>query len=188
MFGNYLNQAILFLTKSEANFHMSLVVAKIVGSNICVVSDTKLSSSEYEDIRSERHPKDGVIKTTILNKHQCVSFAGSEYYAEAALKEMEQGGSIDEMKEILFRYHFYSDNKTAFIFCFFEEGPHIVSFNNGQMIASKSAWIGDIEAYTYYQQYYHGANGESPKKENANIATNIEDPIIKNKTDNSKGL
>jgi tetratricopeptide (TPR) repeat protein len=148
---------------------MSLVVAKIVGLNICVISDTKLSLAGHEEIRSKQHPKDGVIKTTILNKQQCVSFAGSEYYAEAALKEMEQGGTVDEMQEILFRYHSFSDYQTAFIFCFFEDGPHIVSFENGQMIKLKSAWIGDVEAYTYYQQYYHGDIKESHKRENENI-------------------
>lgn len=163
---------------------MSLIVAKIVGSNICIVSDTKLSSADYEDIRSKQHPKDGVIKTTILNKHQCVSFAGSEYYAEAALKEMEQGGSVDGMKEILFRYHAYSDYRTAFIFCFFEGGPHIVTFENGQMIESKSAWIGDIEAYTYFQQFYHGAIKEPPKKENGIKGTNEEGSKIRDKANN----
>lgn len=42
---------------------MSLVVAKIVGSHICIVSDTKLSVSEYEESGSKQHPIDGVIKS-----------------------------------------------------------------------------------------------------------------------------
>jgi hypothetical protein len=158
---------------------MSLVVAKIVGSNICVVSDTKLSSV-HEDIRSKQHPKDGVIKTTILNKHQCISFAGSEYYAEKAFKEMEQGGNVDEMKDILFRHHAFSDYKTEFIFCFFETGPHIVVFKGGQILEYTTAWIGDFEAFTYFQEYYHADRTETPQKGNLSITIVGEAPDIKN--------
>jgi hypothetical protein len=159
---------------------MSLVVAKIVGSNICVVSDTKLSSA-HEDIRSKQHPKEGVIKTTILNKYQCVSFAGSEYYAEKAFKEMEQGGAIDEVKEILFRYHICSEYNTAFIFCFYEDGPHILCFENGEIIELSTAWIGDIEAYKYYQQYYLGNKDGNPEdNNNERLINSAEGPSIKN--------
>jgi hypothetical protein len=163
---------------------MSLVVAKIVGSNICIVSDTKLSP-RYEDIRNGQHPKSGVIKTTILNKQQCVSFAGSTYFAKKALKEMEHGGTTEEMKEVLFRYHSYSEYKTAFIFCYYDEGPHILRFENGEIIESRTAWIGDIEAYKYYQQYYLGnSSGNTESFENVTndegITNSVEDLSIKN--------
>jgi hypothetical protein len=46
--------------------------------------------------------------------------------------------------------------------------PCLICFENGQMLECTSAWIGDKEAFSHYQQYYLGAATELSKKGNKN--------------------
>lgn len=134
---------------------MSLIVARITGPHICIVSDTKLIPSGHEDIGLKHHPGNGIIKSIILNKDQCVCFAGNEYFADAALQEVEQGGHPDDVLEVLHRYHILSEYHTAFIFCFVDHDPQIVSIKDGDVTKGEVAWVGDQKAFELFQEYYH---------------------------------
>lgn len=134
---------------------MSLVVARIIDDHICIVSETKLTPPECEDIRLHQDPLNGTIKTVIINSYRAISIAGNMYYAEKALQEVDSDLTDEEILGILFFYHSLSEMKTEFIFCFIDAGAKINVIKNGIVENSTSAWIGDYFAFQYFQRFYN---------------------------------
>ncbi|SRR6266542_6581371 len=135
---------------------MSLIVARKQGNQLAIVSDTKLTYPN-EDIKGQKNnPSEGVIKTVIINPNLCVSFAGDIDYAEKAIKELNNNHSIEETIKILEKYHNRSDYKTEFLVCAGKPSPIIHKIKVNESKDVHSSWIGDIKAFSSFQENLMG--------------------------------
>lgn len=136
---------------------MSLIVAKRDGSNLIIVSDTKLTDESEEFIRQQFDPTEGVLKTIFINNNICISFAGGIEYANDALKLIKEDTTIEKILEILLFCHKITSNQiTDFIVCEGASVPKIYAIKNGICESVDSAWIGDIDGFNKYQSYLLG--------------------------------
>jgi hypothetical protein len=130
---------------------MSLIVARKEGSQIAIVSDTKLTYPHHEIKGQKENPTEGAIKTIILTDDLCVSFAGEIEYAENAFMEIGERKNIDEVIGILHRYHNISNQKTEFLVCSGNPESLIHKIKNGESKEVNSSWIGDSVAFNSFQ-------------------------------------
>lgn len=138
---------------------MSLIVAKVEGNSILIVSDTKLSYSndgEEEAQRQKVKPNEGVIKTTIINSNVCVSFAGNVDEAEKAIKDIEPSNTIDQIQNILYKSHRDSLGEVDYIIALGLPIPKIIVIKNGKVEESLYSWIGNKDGYERFQKYMLG--------------------------------
>lgn len=131
---------------------MTLVVARKSGNQLAIVSDTKLS--DYQDaLRLKQNPKDGAIKSVIINDNLCVCFSGKIDFAFEALKSIQNDASLNDAIPILLEFHQKSKWDTSFIACEGYPIPKIVFIETGECEETENAWIGDKKAYELFQQY-----------------------------------
>lgn len=133
---------------------MSLVVARQIGQEIRIISDTKMMS--YNTLRQT--PIDGGLKCIVLSPCRCVSFVGNASIAENALAPII-GGQIMSREEITSRLlacHREVGGETDFLVCETGKGIHIDRIADGLLEKDLStAWIGDTNAFARYQVSYH---------------------------------
>ena len=161
---------------------MSLIVAKQVGNNILVVSDTKLSDSRLEKkyIVSNDNPKDGVLKAVIISEKICVCFAGKREDARDAYKKINPKQTVSEILETLLYYNRLFSGSTDFILCSNIDVPCIYEIKNGNIIPTSNAWIGDHNAFEKFQNYFHrGNNNDISANSISLISGHVEDPFSK---------
>jgi hypothetical protein len=140
---------------------MSLVVARQDGTQLAIVSDTKLTYPYHEVKSLKTRPEEGIIKTVILSDNQCISFAGDMDSAEAAFKEIGYTGTDEQIIEVLTRYHKQSSYKTEFLYC--TGSPlSIYKFKDNDCRAVHSCWLGDKAAFEVFQSFIQGT---PPKKD-----------------------
>lgn len=143
---------------------MSLIVARKSEGQLCIVSDTKLSYPNHEVKGLKDSPSEGVVKSVIINQNICISFAGELSYAEAALRLIFENDSIENIIEILKRYHVESDYRTEFLLCYYCDEPIIYKFKDNEYGPVVSSWIGDQKAFNRFQESMSGVRKESKQK------------------------
>ena len=131
---------------------MSLIIARIEGNNLGIVSDTKLTYPFHETKNFKTSPLDGVLKTIILNENLSISFAGEVEYAELALKEINECIQITTVIQVLEKFHNLSRGKTEFLICIGKPELRIYEIKNGEVNQTSMSWIGDKEAFNSFQE------------------------------------
>lgn len=140
---------------------MTLVIAKIVGDDIQIISDTKISDISL----GSQNPLYGQLKTILLNPYISISFSGLPDYVQEVLepfyhKKYPNSNSILVVNSILIKcleINRKSDNLTNFIICItYQNQPKIYRISNYQIEQNlTTAWIGDIIGFNKYQEFYH---------------------------------
>jgi hypothetical protein len=141
---------------------MSLVVARVHGKQIYIVSDTKLTDAYGKKI----YPTQGIIKSIILNQNVCLCFAGIAEYADSALKAYRQlrigADAFNQTIQHFSDWHSRVRGETEFILAFGEPHYKIVEIKDGQFVETRSSWIGDDKAFTKFQGYFHNVITPTP--------------------------
>lgn len=138
---------------------MSLVVARKFGSQIYIVSDTKITYCNRET-----KPLEGVVKSIILNPFLCVSYAGTVEYANDAIKKYKEKHDYWDFKnqkvivEHFLDYHKNVSYETEFIISFGKPTVKIFEIKNGLSKVVETSWIGDKDAFELYQNYFITSN------------------------------
>lgn len=140
---------------------MSLIIAKIIDGKIQIESDTKISGENV--VRN--NPVKGRLKTLILDHGLTVSYAGDVALAEDAYNWfIEKAKSTVRWEEYLNYLNDHSKTKQVeFILAGYSKDPFILKIKNGQIDQSSTAWIGDLNAFREFQEYFFTNNRkESP--------------------------
>lgn len=130
---------------------MTLVVGRIEGRRIAVVSDTQISK-----LGMRLPVQEGVVKTYMLSGGICVSFSNSPELAirafESFVKENPQGAGFQKTIAFFEKSSFETENEYLIAF---SQQPRIVKIAEGKRIASaaKTCWIGDKAAYERFREY-----------------------------------
>jgi hypothetical protein len=137
---------------------MSLIVVRKQGYQICIVGDTRLTLPMARNPEEKvLAPLDSIIKTTILNQHICLCFAG-ELDGVDELTRNCRGLKMDyyTILNLLLKFNQDSNGKTEFILCLsIMNISRIWSIKNGQKSEEPhGSWIGSADAFNLFQEYY----------------------------------
>lgn len=131
---------------------MSLIVARKDGEHIVIVGDTQLSYPNQTVKRLKTLPREGVLKSVIINDSICISFANVVRHAEEALKTINPDATPNEVLTILERFHRSSEEETDFILSSNMPSPTIYEIKNGVAKETSVAWIGSQAGYNAFQK------------------------------------
>lgn len=129
---------------------MSLIVARKINNKLIIVGDTKLTYPYKE----KNSPKDGTIKSIILNSTISVCFAGDVYYAEEALKEIASNYDLENIKSTLLKWHLESEGSTDFIIAVGCNEPYFLTIKDSIIKLEYQCWIGSIDGFRKFQELF----------------------------------
>jgi len=147
---------------------MTLVIAKKIGTFIQIASDSKLTSED----QIYRNPYlFGALKTIIVGRHICISFAGiiqrgDINYPSIAFGRIykDKDNSLPHIISILEEVHEYSSCEIDFIVSYQNnESTELIKIQDGIVHGdSDNHWIGDINGFSLFQQHYvqHNLNND----------------------------
>jgi len=135
---------------------MSLVVARKDGSDIYVVSDTKLTNPDNLNRAELTAPDEfSAIKTAIINPYISISFAGEVPDAKKSIAVCRKlDYKIGEIINHLLETNIKSGNATEFILCINLPPFFIYEIKNSKCQSTSSAWIGDIAGFNEFQRRF----------------------------------
>jgi len=137
---------------------VSLVIARVYGRQLLLLADTHLTDPENGQ---RARPLEGIIKTVVLSDKLAVSFAGSIYWAEKALAEVDDAlkGDVDVqvLLNILARVHETSGHKTDFIIAEAGDTPLLIEVKNGRAQGVVGSWLGSWQGFERFQGFATGA-------------------------------
>lgn len=142
---------------------MTLVVAEKLDNKVIILSDTLLSF-DWEGSPIHKHVKGrSTIKTIIINKNICISYAGSPTYAEEALFEISSSKKVKpKILNILVKCNKKSKGKTDFLVYFGEPNNELYIIKELQApLNVQKCYIGLPSAYKKYTQIYKESNKET---------------------------
>lgn len=148
---------------------MTLIVARKIGNNIIINSDTRLTYPKVDQHdpdpkRIQHHrPSEGTIKTVNLTPDVNLSYAGDVSIAERVLSHFS--GKIGARVEFnlnnlighLHYLHIESKQETDFILSIGDTDPNhtkIFVIKDGAVSDVHAAWIGSYKAFKIYQQTF----------------------------------
>ena len=147
---------------------MSLIVGKIVGRNIYIESDSKVTDQNL--VRN--NPLCGILKTLILHPFVCISFAGNIYFAEEVFKVLFEkmvkvNWNINLLLQMLLMAHRNSNQKTDFaVASIIGKQPSLFKISNGEIQSNiLNFWLGDQQGFEFYQQAFHTIEERLPTEE-----------------------
>jgi len=139
---------------------MTLVIAKKIGNFIQIASDSKLTSED----QTYRNPyMFGALKTIIVGRHICISFAGTVQrgeinYPNIAFEKIYKDDDISfsNIVDILERVHNDSGCEIDFIVGYQNnETTELIKIQDGAVhVNGNNYWIGDINGFNFFQQCY----------------------------------
>src|SRR5688500_17693426 len=94
---------------------MTLVVCRKSNDALILVSDTKLVYDGDVLKRQTGNPLDGTIKSILISRSICISFAGIVNHANEALEKINASQPLDIILEILKEYS--ASGETEFLVC-----------------------------------------------------------------------
>jgi Tetratricopeptide repeat len=122
------------------------------------MADTHLTDPENGQ---RSRPLEGLIKTVVLSDKLAVSFAGSLYWAEKALAEVDDArkGAVDVqvLVDILSRVHEMSGRKTDFLIAEAGNTPGLIEVKNGRAHSVVASWLGSWHGFERFQGFATGA-------------------------------
>ncbi|MFI0398052.1 MAG: hypothetical protein ACH34X_03175 [Thiolinea sp.] len=134
---------------------MSLVVAKIINSNVIIVSDTKITLDDK--IKQPHTFTEGFVKTIVIDQLRCLAYAGAltqEKHDELLAILSQKTGTA---RLIDFLSNLSADKAIDFIFCSIEntESILLLKISEGSVSEAEHTWIGDHEGFNLFQSYFH---------------------------------
>ncbi|SFM40041.1 hypothetical protein [Nitrosomonas communis] len=153
---------------------MSLIVARQINDEIFVIADTKFTVNGA-DTTTQAEQYIGGLKVVILAPGLFVAFAGNIEYARQAIERIYDKGLFLFDKNQVIDYFLYHHNRaehqTDFIVgvivekrdnpAFFEK--ELFKIANGKVQWEKQVThIGDIDAYSKFQSFFHSEENKSP--------------------------
>lgn len=153
---------------------MSLIVTRQINDEIFVVADTKFTVNET-DTKTQAEQYIGGLKVVILAPGLFVAFAGIVEYARKAIERIYDKGLFlfdkNQVIDYFLSHHNRASHQTDFIVgVIVEERDNPASFEkeffkiaNGEVQWEKQvAHIGDEDAYSKFQSYFHSDENKSP--------------------------
>lgn len=130
---------------------MSLIVARKYKDHFVLVGDTKLTYPSFD----KNSPKDGLIKSVIVNPQLVISVAGIVEFGNIALQKVKDGIPKDQLLKVIQKIHETSEYKTEFLICFGLPDVELISIKQGETESVQVGWIGSHSAFDKFQNYYH---------------------------------
>lgn len=140
---------------------MSLIRAQQLGDNFRIFSDTKITDSE----QILRGVETNVLKVVILRPDLCVGFAGLIGPASIGIEKIDkligaEEVNIDPILDSLLERHLAAGKKTDFIVASLTPNSILHKISDGKVESDvQSCWIGDHDAFSTYQEFFHQARG-----------------------------
>lgn len=146
---------------------MTLVVGRTNGQRLRIISDTLVNDPSSTrrlpfDPRMGRPPLNGTLKAVIINRLQCVCFAGIVDFGHSAIrglfeKRLYLAGDDDIVLQHLLQAHLSSNGKTDFLLgSLVGESASLSEIRDGRIERDLSAaWIGHSKAFEQYQRAFH---------------------------------
>jgi hypothetical protein len=140
---------------------MSLVRAQQFGDNFKILSDTKISDSE----QILRGVETNILKVVILRPDLCIGFAGLIGPASLGIEKMDKliGAEevhIDRVLDHLLQRHLAAAKKTDFIVASLTPSSNLYKISEGKVESDlQNCWIGDHDAFSTYQEFFHQTRG-----------------------------
>lgn len=135
---------------------MTLIVARKYKNNFIIVGDTKITDPFFD----KNNPKDGLIKSVIINSQLCISISGNIIFGEEALQEIVDGMQKENIIERLKYFHEKSENKTSFLVCFGNPYFEMIIIKDGIIENGQNGWIGSFPAFKKFQNHFHSQKKE----------------------------
>jgi hypothetical protein len=137
---------------------MSLIVVRKQEHQIFIVGDTKLTLPEARNPEDKIiAPLDSVIKTTILNRHICLCFAGELDGVDEITRKC-RGLKMDynSILNLLLKFNKETNGKTEFILCLsILTTTRIWTIKNYLKTEEPfGSWIGSSDGFNQFQEYY----------------------------------
>ena len=138
---------------------MSLVLGRKEGQNLFLLGDTKLTDGKTlpNEIRPERSqmvsdPRDSAVKVTIIHPEIAIAFAGGATYADDAIRA-SRNQSLEKIVQILKESTISSENDVEYIIAVNNPVYDLITVKKGQIsYAQQNCWIGDADAFNFYQE------------------------------------
>jgi len=135
---------------------MSLVVVRVVGSELYGLADTMVSSPS-----APQNPyTEGVAKLLILDQRRLVGFAGEFQNVGDVVEGLTADLQDAELLKLLQERS--RPNKLDFVVGFLSPSPEVAKISRGEVERGSTAWIGEAEAFELYQRHFHSAVEEAP--------------------------
>lgn len=127
---------------------MTLIVAKKIGVHIQINSDAK--KTDLSNVL--RGIECSILKTVIINKNLCVSFAGRIGQALSAIEQIYKNNlSFDEVKALLLQENKNGNDETDFIIGNLDPISSLTKISGGYILENlDQCWIGNKQAYESY--------------------------------------
>jgi hypothetical protein len=140
---------------------MTLVVGRISGGSVNVVSDTMLT---HEMTKAPIPITKGLIKTKIITPALAVSFAGNSHEADKGIRMVQPMMSASEAAEALLDVHRSVElaHSTDFLIAALEPRPSLISIKDGKIEEGPIGWIGSYDAYRSYRALEIGETPPDP--------------------------
>jgi hypothetical protein len=142
---------------------MSLIVAKIAECGPCIVADTRVS---FRDGTKSSY-RNGTLKAIALSPEIALCFAGDVTQGLAGARKintrLKEGASNDALLKDLAEITAETHGNVDFILALQQPQPQLARIRNGVVEDDlQTAWIGDQDAFDYFQQSWHSIGGEPP--------------------------
>ncbi len=177
---------------------MTFIISKIVDGKFINHSDSMITDSVYLQTDSpptdipNKNPFSSILKTVIIFRNICISYAGTVHYANECLKEilnLPKSYKVADILTILKKYSIESNKETIFGLAIINKNQKIrqakIHGNNIQDYTDSLMWLGDSRAYEVFNKKYQELLQQNkPEKESLQIAF---DSVINNEKIDSVG-
>ena len=144
---------------------LTLIVAREIAGEIRMYADAKISNQN--ELRST--PLKGALKLVTIND-VCIGYAGNYHAAIDAIRDIKilKLKDFGQITEHLFNVHKETDGEVDFIVAVYTPKIMLIKISNNSVeMDTKATWIGDVDAFTEYQELYHSPsphNNEEDQK------------------------
>lgn len=153
---------------------MSFVYAQKIKNSIAVFADTKITFSQADSkiLFSQKSIRNirqfGMIKNIIVSRNFCVSYAGNNIIIANSFLNQINHISLSELLNIALEANRLDPkNGSEFIICYADEKEqHIFQIKDGECKDVPLAWIGNHDAFRYFQGVRTGTFSSTVKLNN----------------------
>ena len=144
---------------------MTLVVSKIIDGKFNNISDSLITDKDIltQTDNPNKNPFASILKTVILSRRVCVSYAGNVYSADQCLKKIleKEQYTWSELLDILAKTsksHTKSGDRVDFALAFIDKKGETIQakISNGKIIDHTNSllWLGDFIAFQIFEKKF----------------------------------
>lgn len=145
---------------------MTLVVSKIIDGKFNNISDSLIMDKDIltQTYNPNKNPFASILKTVILSRCVCVSYAGNVYSADQCLKKIleKEQYTWSELQDILVKTsksHTKSEDRVDFALAFIDKNGETVQakISNGEIIDHTNSllWLGNSMAFQKFEKKFN---------------------------------